>query len=43
MLEELLKQDSYIVSKYNFKKYIERDIYSSFDSNSKIYGIIGLR
>lgn len=43
MLEELLKQDSYIISKYNKGKYIERDSYSSFDSDSKMCGIVWLR
>ncbi len=43
MIEELLKQDTYIISKYKRENYIERDIYSSFDSNSRMYWIVWLR
>ena len=43
MIEELLKQDSYILSKYKKWNYIERQAYSNFDTSSRILGIIWLR
>ena len=43
MIETLLKQDAYVVNKYRSRKSIERDVYTQFDSLSKIVGIVWLR
>lgn len=43
MLEQILKQDLYIVNKYKSRKNIERKVYKSLDSNSKVVWVVWLR
>ncbi len=43
MIENILKQDNYIVEKFNKTLFIEREIYSSFDSDSKLVWTVWLR